>query len=229
MIPIVLAVNSRHVHPLYMTWAPPVGTVCAVVSWLVSTKIMYGAVNVTTTYENWPMFIGCMFGLFMPLLIWAAAYPFTSVYDWNLLFTMDAREPRPHDVTYAAEDVADLGDDWDPPALTKASHEAKIICLFMVLIFLVLIPFSLYGTGYIFSRNFFTGFIVIVFIWAWVAALVICLLPIWEARKLWIGIARGLVKGRRASTTTSVSEGVAVHAEKDTSSKGEVGEKTASL
>lgn len=40
----------------------------------------------------------------------------------------------------------------------------------------------LYGTGYIFSRPFFRLWVVWTFAWAWAAALVVTLLPLWQGR-----------------------------------------------
>jgi hypothetical protein len=68
VVPIILAVNSAHVSSAYMTYAAPFGTLCAMASWIGSAQGMYGAVTVDTTYENWPMFIGCTIGkLICPL------------------------------------------------------------------------------------------------------------------------------------------------------------------
>lgn len=200
VIPITLAVNSAHASPRFMEIAAPVGTVCGLVSWLGSTKGVYGAVNITTTYENWPMFIGCTVGLFVPLLIWLVMWPLhKDPYDWDKLFHMQAAQPRPGDRSYEPGDVSDLGGDWDPAGLARASRNAKIVSAVMCLIFLIIIPFSLYGTGYIMSRDFFIGWTVVVFFWAWVAAATIWTLPIWEARHTFASVFRGIISGKRAS------------------------------
>ncbi|KAI1869975.1 uncharacterized protein JN550_005565 [Neoarthrinium moseri] len=191
VIPIILAVNSAHVSPAYMTYSAPIGSTCALVSWIVTAKGMFGAVTVDTLYENWSMFVGCTVGLFVPLIIYFAMWSLhRTPYDWDQLFLMQALEPRPGDKVYSYDDTTDLGDDWDPPALAKASRRAKIVSLVLVLVFLIIIPFSLYGTGYTFSRNFFTGWTVVVFLWSWVAAAVIWFLPLWQARKTWLGVMR---------------------------------------
>lgn len=62
VVPIILAVNSAHVSSTYMTYAAPLGSICALSSWIGSAKGMFGEVTVTTLYENWPMFIGCTVG-----------------------------------------------------------------------------------------------------------------------------------------------------------------------
>lgn len=213
VIPIILAVNSAHVSPKYMTYSAPAGSACALVSWIGTAKGMYDVVNVTTLYENWPMFVGCTVGtftdtpthgslypanqpttgLFVPLIMYFAMWPMhRTPYDWDRLFLMQPLEPRPGDKVYTHDDNTDIGDDWDPPALESASRKAKLVSLVLVLIFLIIIPFSLYGSGYIFSRKFFTGWTVVVFIWSWVAAGVIWFLPLWQARSSWLLVLRGI-------------------------------------
>ena len=203
VIPITLAVNSAHVSPTYMYTAAPIGTAAGLIAWLGTTKGMYGEINVDTTFENWPMFAGCTVGLFLPLLQWAAFRPFTSAYDWDRLFLMQSVQPRPSDQTFSSTDESDLGHDWDPAGLARASRNAKIVCVVMCLIFLIIIPFSLYGSGYIFSRGFFIGWTVVVFIWSWCAALLIWCLPIWEARHTFVAVARKIL-GRKRSDGVSV-------------------------
>jgi hypothetical protein len=106
--------------------------------------------------------------------MWLAMRPFMHTpYDWNKLFLMQAVQPHPGDAVYSKGDDSDLGHDWDPNGLRQASNYAKIVTAVQCLKFLIIIPFSLYGTGNVFSRNFFTGWTVVVFIWSWCAALLI--------------------------------------------------------
>ncbi|KAF2116966.1 hypothetical protein BDV96DRAFT_597921 [Lophiotrema nucula] len=106
VISITLAVNSAHVSSMYMYTAAPIGTVCGLVAWLATTKGMYGEVNVTTTFENWPMFAGSM-------------RPFAAKFDCEHLFLTQAVQPRPGDKTFSPGDESDLGGDWDDVARGK--------------------------------------------------------------------------------------------------------------
>lgn len=184
--PITLALISVRVSPLYMVISAPVSTIAGVAAWLGTTKGMFGTINITTTFDNWSMFAGCITSLCLPIVIWLAMLPVMQPYDWDRLFRMDATEPRPGDVVREHGDESDLGADWDAVALRAAGVRAKWISGALCLIFLVIIPFSLYGSGYVFSRGFFTGWTVLVFLWSWTAALLIWCLPVWESRRqLW--------------------------------------------
>lgn len=199
VFPITLALTSSHVSYLFMTYAPPIGTVCGVAAWLGCTKGMFDTVNIDTTYENWPMFSGCLVSLMIPLLIWIATRPFTPAYDWDHLFLMIPRQPRAGDETFSHEDDESLGLDWDPTELARASFIAKTISGVLCLIFLVLVPFPMYGTGYVMSRGFFTGWTVVVFVWAWCAAILILCLPIWQSRMAFARIFKGILGMRKVS------------------------------
>jgi hypothetical protein len=183
VVPITLAVTSSHVSPYFITYAPPIGTACAIAAWLATTKGMYGSINVNTTFNNWPMFTGCLVGIMLPFLGWLVMRPFMKVpYDWGKLYRMEAVQPWEGARTYEDGDETD-GAGMDFKELAKASKMAKIVTGVLCFIFLVLIPFPLYGTGYIFSKGFFTGWTVLVFIWSWAAALLIWGMPIWQSRE----------------------------------------------
>jgi hypothetical protein len=201
-----------------MTYAPPIGTICALASWLAVTKGLYGEITVDTTFENWPMFAGCLVSLMLPFLIWCAMRPFIrEVYDWDLLFYMVPREPRVGDVSFTRDDDDSLGLDWDPKELARASFTAKSISTVLCLIFLVIIPFPMYGAGYIMSKKFFTGWTVIVFIWSWVAALLIWCLPVWQSRGPLGKVVRGIwgdVMGKRKQDRATTIDGTVVETTK---------------
>lgn len=60
----------------------------------------------------------------------------------------------------------------------------------------------LYGTRYIFSKPFFRFWIVFTFAWAFIAALVITLLPLWQGRETMLAIAKELIGIHSQSTPT---------------------------
>lgn len=68
---------------------------------------------------------------------------------------------------------------------------------FNVLGLMILLPFTLYGTGYTFSLGFFKAYVVVAFLWIWASACICVILPVWEARQDWIGTCRAMVQGGR--------------------------------
>lgn len=84
-------------------------------------------------------------------------------------------------------------------ALTPAEvRSQKILALSALAVgtvgFLILLPFTLYGTGYTFSVGFFKAYVVVAFLWIWSSACICVLLPIWEARHDLAGVIRRMRK-----------------------------------
>ena len=64
----------------------------------------------------------------------------------------------------------------------------------LCLIFVVLIPLPMYFTHYIFSQHFFRGWVVITFLIAWLATLVILIMPLVQGRhtlRMFVHYVRG--------------------------------------
>jgi hypothetical protein len=53
----------------------------------------------------------------------------------------------------------------------------------MAISFLVLWPMPMYGSSYIFSKKFFTGWVVVGILWMFCSCFTVGLYPLWEGRK----------------------------------------------
>jgi hypothetical protein len=67
--------------------------------------------------------------------------------------------------------------------LFRASKIAKYTTAAMTLVFLVLWPMPLYGTGYVFSQSFFSGWVIVGIIWLMCSAMAVGVYPLYEGRK----------------------------------------------
>lgn len=67
--------------------------------------------------------------------------------------------------------------------LFRASKIAKITTATLTLVLLVLWPMPLYGTGYIFSQSFFSGWIIVGIIWLMCSTMAVGVYPLWEGRE----------------------------------------------
>jgi hypothetical protein len=70
----------------------------------------------------------------------------------------------------------------DPKTLRRAFKLACISAFVMTFILDFLLPMPMFFSGYIFSKGFFTGWVVVSFIWVFASSAISCLLPIWETR-----------------------------------------------
>ncbi|SCU97476.1 LAMI_0F10220g1_1 [Lachancea mirantina] len=76
--------------------------------------------------------------------------------------------------------------------LRKASKIASCLSIFFAISLLVLWPMPMYGSNYIFSKRFFTGWVVVLIIWIFLTAFAVCLYPLWEGRQGLYTTVRGI-------------------------------------
>jgi len=74
--------------------------------------------------------------------------------------------------------------------LIRASKISKTMTVVMTLAFLVLWPMPMYGSGYIFSKSFFTGWVTVGIIWIFCSLAAVGLFPVWQGRKTLVNTAR---------------------------------------
>lgn len=92
------------------------------------------------------------------------------------------------------------GSDDSPSSLRSAFKLACISSFVLTFILDFLLPMPMFFSHYVFSKGFFTAWVVISFIWVFVSSAISCFLPIWETRtfwgELWGKIRSGKVGGK---------------------------------
>ncbi|KAH7389393.1 solute symporter family transporter [Phaeosphaeria sp. MPI-PUGE-AT-0046c] len=78
--------------------------------------------------------------------------------------------------------LAPTSEEDDPRTLRRAFKLACISAFVLTFILDFLLPMPMFFSGYIFSKGFFTGWVVVSFIWVFASSAISCLLPIWETR-----------------------------------------------
>lgn len=66
--------------------------------------------------------------------------------------------------------------------LLKASFIAKTMTVVLTLALLILWPMPMYGSGYVFSQKFFTGWVVVGILWLWLSIGMVGIYPVFEGR-----------------------------------------------
>ncbi|ORY16645.1 urea active transporter [Clohesyomyces aquaticus] len=175
------------------TLTPPLGFACSLIAWLVTAKKEGGELSVATTGANNPMLAGNVVALLSPLIfIPALTYGLgPQNYDW--LSMKAIRKGDDHDLVAAAhldpEQVLSerrhsvVEEEEEQAKLLKASKIARWMTVGMTLALLVLWPMPMYGSGYVFSKKFFTGWVVVGILWMFCSAVCVGLYPLWEGRK----------------------------------------------
>lgn len=96
--------------------------------------------------------------------------------------------------------------------LLRASKIAKWTTATMTIVLLVLWPMPLFGSGYIFSEKFFSGWVIVGIIWLMCSTMAVGVYPLWEGRaslaRNFGGMWRDLTgKGGRRGHALEVVEG----------------------
>lgn len=91
-------------------------------------------------------------------------------------------------ISYGGED--------SPSSLRGAFKLACISSLVLAFLMDFLIPMPMFFSHYIFSEGFFTGWVVISFIWVFVSSAISCFLPIWETRDFFVELCGRIRRGQ---------------------------------
>ncbi|KAK3060993.1 hypothetical protein LTS18_007258, partial [Coniosporium uncinatum] len=70
----------------------------------------------------------------------------------------------------------------DPLLVKKGVRLATIANWTFFFVALILVPFTLFGTQYIYNRAFFRGWVVVSFMWVWVSMCICVIYPVVESR-----------------------------------------------
>ena len=159
--------------------------------------------------------------IFIPVLTYAFGpqnYDYKSMALIRLGDDADIAEAEHVDVESIPHHVAGLTPEEvakEQAKLSRASLIAKTLTGVMTLALLILWPMPMYGSGYIFSKPFFTGWVSIGILWLFFSAACVGIYPLWEGRHSMAhtfgGIAKDLMgRGRtkRRVGETQVMEGV---------------------
>ncbi|KAH6669534.1 urea active transporter-like protein [Halenospora varia] len=193
VIPATLTIMWGGQNKWAATLTPPLGLVCALIAWLVTAKKTCGSLDVACTGSNNPMLAGNVVALLSPLIFTPLFTVIFGVdkYDW--LSMMAIRKGDDHDM--AAEAHMDLElvpgershtaneEEIEQAKLLTASKIAKITTVILTLALLILWPMPMYGSGYIFSEKFFTGWVVVGIIWIIGSLCCVGIYPVIEGRE----------------------------------------------
>lgn len=192
VLPACLTLLWSGLNKQAVMFSPPLGLCCSLIAWLVTAQKESGELNVTTLGANYPMLAGNVVALLSPCIFIPIFTLIFGVdhYDWESM--KDIRKGDDHDLADAAGVDLELVPgqtgqsqtdyEVEQAKLLRASKIAKYLCLFLTLALLVLWPFPMFGSRYIFSEKFFTGWVVVGIIWIFIALGCVGIYPLWEGR-----------------------------------------------
>lgn len=169
VIPATLALMWKGQNWQAAAGAPVLGLICALIAWLVTAKKECGVLSVDCTGSNNPMLAGNVTALLSPIVfVPILTYTFgPQNYDWVSMKQIrkgdDTEIIRRASVDIEAEIVPTVTSQSmeeqaaEQTKLRKAAIISRSLTGFMTIAMLVLWPMPMYGSGYIFSKKFFTG------------------------------------------------------------------------
>lgn len=207
VLPSALTLLSKRQNWHAATFTPPIATGLSIISWLVCTKLMYNVITVDTTFMDDPMLTGNVVALLSPFVI----IPILTLvfkpqnFDWNILKNITrvdeneellaAESPSeldPEKLVTVKSQVAEVAHEIAMQNIEKyAENTARLrrsfkialsICCALAVCLILLWPIPMYASGYVFSKKFFTGWVSVLFIWAFCTAFVVIIGPVWEGR-----------------------------------------------
>lgn len=226
VIPAALTLLWKRQNWIAASCSPVIGLVMALIAWTVTCYKEYdGVLSVENLGANNPMLAGNVVALLSPvILVPILTFSFGSDnYDWSSMAAI-----KQGDDTTASDFVTDdtgsgspgagfvlVAPEEDNAKLNKASKIAKIMTVCMSLSFLVLWPLPMYGSSYVFSKPFFTGWVTVGIIWIFGSSIAVGLFPLWEGRASLVRVFKGMFGLGSAEERMMVTEEKIVEGEKD--------------
>lgn len=174
------------------TFTPPLALVCSLIAWLVTAKKENGSLSVLSTGANNPMLAGNVVSLlapliFIPVLSFALKSP---KYDWISMKAirlgddsdLAAAAHMDLELVPGASSRSDHENEMEQRQLARSAKIARSLTIFLTLALLILWPMPMYGSGYIFSKKFFTGWVAVGILWLFCSAACVGIYPLWEGR-----------------------------------------------
>lgn len=214
--------------------APWIGFACGVTVWFVTAYKRSGTIDVASTGDTTNALAGNLasFGVgFIMAVVLSYAFPKKSRPDSTAItgvaviespvnlqdkidkagsekqgmpLAEEAPVPRNELVDYLeSNDVEPM----DPVLAKKGERIAWVANGIFFFGAVILVPFTLFGTQYIYSRSFFTGWVVVAFIWIWVSVLICVVWPVVESLGALRGISAGLWIDLRSLVTGTNERG----------------------
>lgn len=105
--------------------------------------------------------------------------------------------PEPESIVPTGNELVDFleskqTEPMDPVEVKKSERLAIGANLVFFAVAIILVPFTLFGTGYVYNRAYFTGWVVVSFIWVWASMSICVIYPIVESTGALRDVSKGM-------------------------------------
>lgn len=203
IVPMACTIMWKKQSKLAVIASPLACSIAAIIAWFLTAYTHVGNITLASLSQNLPLVAGNMMALTGPILLTPLlTYIKPDNFDWRIFKEQIERGDDEHVTvnghvvtTSNAEAEAVLSarakhEEEDEQILVKARNRSIVVSIVLTLVLTILWPIPMYGTSYIFSKNFFRAWVAVLFITAFLAAGVITLLPVWDARHVMVILGR---------------------------------------
>ena len=181
VIPGALTLLWRRQSKWAACFSPLLGLMCSVTAWLVTTKVHFGVITIETSGSNLPMLVGNLVALCSPAIfvtLLSIFIPDPKLYDFNSMREIQRDQENSTENSCPEESPEQLL--AEEILLKKNSKIARITAIILTAILIILIPWPMYGKSYIFSKPFFTTWLIIGVVWMFISFLIVGVYPVIE-------------------------------------------------
>ena len=198
IVPMACTIFWKRQSRLAVIGSPLISSAAAIVAWFLTAHSESGVISIASLSANKPLVAGNILAVTGPFVLTpllTLIYP--QNFDW-MIFVEQIKPSEEKVVTSDGQIIVRNGDDADAPEevlqeehrtemeslkiLLGSRNRAFAVSIFLTLALTILFPIPMYGTGYVFSKPFFRGWVVVLFIYAFLAAITITSIPIYDAR-----------------------------------------------
>lgn len=208
--------QSRHA----VIWVPLLSSVASISTWVGVAYHQYGFVSIDSLSAFVPTVAGNMLALLAPVVLTPLiTYIRPEDYDFEKFKELRQVDDTAffeasslHVATQTADEKTEEAlehHELIKQQLLQARNIALALALFIAISMTILWPIPMYSSGYVFSKPFFTGWVVVTFVWGFFGAITITCVPLWESRKDILLFFRVLLTGEWGSKEESDGQSVA--------------------
>jgi Na+/proline symporter len=208
VIPGALTLLWNRQSKLAVCLSPPLGFVCSMVAWLVMAKLYFGSITIETTGSDMAMLVGNVVALLSPVIfvpVLTLIKPDPTPYDFVSMRAIEMVDDGPGITHQPTVEETERG----ISLLTRNGQAARIIAIALTFCLTIIWPWPMYGSSYVFSKEFFTAWVILGIVWMFFSFSIVGVYPIIENHQTIVSVCKLLyidVK-RRLRRSVEDSEG----------------------
>jgi len=230
VLPVTFSLLWKKQNGTAATVAPLGGLCISITAWLVCAKLYAGEITLASTGTDQAMLagnLGALLGGGLLSIVISLIKPDNYTFDGtrSLKQVTDDVVGTP-DSNNSSEDVAAVDekkvsdekattlevaapkggwafDEEEDAKLAKASRFARWSSAVMTVILILLWPLPMFFSNYVFSRGFYTGWVVLSIVWAICSTIAVTIYPLWESRRALGEVFKGMYKAATGRSSTA--------------------------